>query len=79
MRINVLYFARLKQDTGLAEESVEMEGSTVRELYTQCQSLHGLSHRFEDIRAATNDAFCDGDTLLKNGDTVAFMPPMSGG
>ena len=32
-----------------------------------------------DLRAAVNDEFIPWDHLLKDGDHIAFLPPMSGG
>ena len=79
MRINVLYFAQLKQSRGLAEESVETEAATVGALYQAIAEQHSLDLPIGQIRIARNEAFCPPDTPIEDGDTVAFMPPMSGG
>jgi len=33
----------------------------------------------ESIRVAINQNFCDWDTEIKDGDEIAFMPPVTGG
>ncbi|MBR8646197.1 MoaD/ThiS family protein [[Brevibacterium] frigoritolerans] len=37
--------------------------------------LEGL----ETVMTAVNEEFADDDTILSDGDTVAFIPPVSGG
>ena len=79
MKINVLYFARLKSLKGISSETVETDCQTIDELYQQLglDKLEGLSK--EQVKPAVNEAFCDYAAALKDEDTVAFMPPMSGG
>ena len=46
-------------------------------------NLAARDERFVDLpnrtRVAVREAFADWDTLLTDGDEVAFLPPMSGG
>ncbi len=79
MNITVLYFAQLKQNRGLAEESVETDGGTVGGLYQSLAEQHSLGLPIEQIRTARNEVFCRPETPLEDGDIIAFMPPMSGG
>jgi len=79
MNITVLYFAQLKQNRGLAEESLATEAGTVGELYQLLAREHSLGLPLGQIRTARNEVFCKADSPLVEGDTVAFMPPMSGG
>ncbi len=79
--INVLFFARLKDQIGQAELQLEDElaGKTVAELQ-QVLIAQGMD-ALEDssIRIALNQNFCAADTIVKPGDEVAFMPPVTGG
>jgi len=79
--INVLFFARLKDQIGQAELQLEDElaGKTVAELQ-QVLIAQGMD-ALEDssIRIALNQNFCAADTIIKSGDEVAFMPPVTGG
>ena len=79
MKVNVLYFAQLKQRRGCATESVETAATTIAGLYESLDEQHGLDVPLSQLKAARNEAFCPVDTPLEEGDTVAFMPPMSGG
>jgi molybdopterin converting factor subunit 1 len=79
MKISILYFAKLKSERGLSYEELEIDCRTVGELYTQLSKEHGLETPSSHVKTAVNDEFCDPETQLKNGDTVAFMPPMAGG
>lgn len=79
MKVTILYFARLKAMAHVDCETVETPPVTVEELYKERQQAHGLDLPFGQIRAAVNESFCGGETLLGDGDVVAFMPPMSGG
>ncbi len=79
--INVLFFARLKDQIGQAELQLEDElaGKTVAELQ-QVLIAQGMG-ALEDssIRIALNQNFCAADSIVKAGDEVAFMPPVTGG
>lgn len=79
MNVTILYFARLKAEAHVDRETVETDAVTVEELYQNRQQAHGLDLPFSQLRAAVNESFCEGGTELRDGDVVAFMPPMSGG
>lgn len=79
MKLTILYFARLKTQAATDSEVIETELDRVDDVYRFLQRERGLELSFNEIRAARNEHFCDGSTLLKDGDVVAFMPPMSGG
>ncbi|MEC0297126.1 MULTISPECIES: molybdopterin converting factor subunit 1 [Peribacillus] len=76
--INVLLFAQLKDELG--KETVLIEGNemSVAQLKAKMKldfQLEGL----ETVMTAVNEEFADDDTILSDGDTVAFIPPVSGG
>ena len=81
--ISVKFFAMLKQLVGTGETSVDAaSAANVREL------VESLGARFPDFAqalqktkamSAVNHEFAGLDTPLKDGDEVAFIPPMSGG
>lgn len=77
--VTILYFAQLGQQRGLSEECIETHLDKVNELYQSLQQQHNLSLDFSRIRVARNDIFCEPESPIENGDTIAFMPPMSGG
>ncbi len=81
MLVKVLYFGRLKEIAGSAEESVEVsEGERIEELFARCSSSRPELRKFRSsLVAARNREFAAWDTELAGGDEVGFLPPVSGG
>lgn len=79
MKISILYFARLKSERGLSAEDVETDCLTAGALFAHLSQKHSLRTPASHAKIAVNNAFCSPETPLKEGDTVAFMPPMAGG
>lgn len=76
--VRVLYFANLRELKGKSEEVVETDqGLTAEELFA---SLFGSQIKSTGIyRVAINKNYSPLETVLKDGDEVAFIPPVSGG
>jgi MoaE-MoaD fusion protein len=74
-------FARLREQAATDSENVELPGgSTVSDVYDALRQLHpGLPGNRDAVRAALNQEFADWDSLVADGDEVAFIPPVSGG
>jgi molybdopterin converting factor subunit 1 len=81
MLIKVLYFGRLKELSGSAEESVELcEGARIEDLFSHCSTARPELRKFRaSLVAARNQEFAAWDTPLSAGDEVGFLPPVSGG
>lgn len=79
--INVLFFARLKDTIGQAELKLDTEfaGKTVAELQQALITKGMIALQDDSIRIAVNQNFCSIDTVLNDGDEIAFMPPVTGG
>ncbi|GAA5534328.1 molybdopterin converting factor subunit 1 [Deinococcus aluminii] len=78
MQVNVVFFARLKRESGLETATLAVpEGSSVRELATQVEQTYGLSLR--GCMVAVNEAYARPEQVLHAGDEVAFLPPVAGG
>lgn len=76
--IKVLLFAQLKDELGQEALSIEGNGLTVGQLkgkMTEDFHVQGL----DTVMTAVNEEFADEETVLSDGDTVAFIPPVSGG
>ncbi|MBX7135358.1 MAG: MoaD/ThiS family protein [Fimbriimonadaceae bacterium] len=79
MRVKVRYFAVLRDRRGLAEETLELEGQTARQLADHLIGKHQLDLPSPLIRVAINGVFVADDTDIKDGDTVVLIPPVAGG
>ncbi len=79
MRVEVRLFALYRERAGQERLSLELpEGARVREAKEALEGLFpGL--RLEGGMAAVNQALAGADTPLREGDEVAFLPPVSGG
>jgi molybdopterin converting factor subunit 1 len=79
MRVNVQYFAILREQRGLTAESVETGRETVSALYDELRARHGFTLPGDRVRAAVNDTFVPASQVLQPGDRVVFIPPVAGG
>lgn len=76
--IKVLLFANLKEKTGQNHIDVPFTSMNIGEL------KNFLIENYELIEvnlamAAVNEEYADNNTVINDGDTVAFIPPVSGG
>jgi molybdopterin synthase sulfur carrier subunit len=78
-RVNVLYFASLRDAAGMASEHVDTSRPDLRGLYTELQMRHGFVLPADRLRVAVDGAFARWDDLLRADSEVAFIPPVSGG
>jgi sulfur-carrier protein len=81
MKLTILYFAHLADRTGTREESIELPAATtVAALKGALNARHQkLQGALDTCRVAIDEEFADTEAHLKDGQTVAFIPPVSGG
>ncbi len=81
MRIRVLYFASLARDVGKREAPLELPaGATVADALRQLTSNHAAIRAFGDrLAIAVNSEYVGAEHLLRDGDELALIPPVSGG
>ena len=78
--IKVTYFANLKEHIKHSEEEiVETSAETPEELYNLLREKYSFEQPSDMIKVAINGEFASMRTSLKKGDSLAFLPPMSGG
>jgi len=83
--MRLLYFAWVKEKTGIAAEDIEMPGnvSTVAELMTWLKTRGPeFAHAFERsevIRAAIDQSHARPDAKIAGAREIAFFPPVTGG
>ena len=85
MNVRILYFARLREDMGIAQELVDLPAKVcdVKSLRAQLLARGGASAsafaQGKAVRASVNQDIARDDTPVKPGDEVAFFPPVTGG
>ncbi|HCX33688.1 MAG TPA: molybdopterin converting factor subunit 1 [Rhodocyclaceae bacterium] len=84
MAIRILYFAALREALGRPEESMELPESvgTVEALRLHLCGRSGaweVLGRTRNLRMAINQEMAQPASPLKDGDEVAFFPPVTGG
>ena len=81
MRVTVLYFAMLKDLLGVERQSVELsEGTTVERLvFVSREQASKQSDIWQSLAVAVNGEYALRTTVLRDGDEVALLPPVSGG
>ncbi len=83
MKLQVMYFAWLRERIGHGSEEVETDAATVADLVAE---LRGREPRYElafsdlsAVRVAIDQELTDLDANLAGAREVAFFPPMTGG
>lgn len=78
MNVNVRYFANMRDKMGKAEDSLSFdEGDvTVNDVWKRVSPDGDLP---SNLLIAVNMEYTDGAHQLKDGDEVAFFPPVTGG
>ena len=77
MSIKVRYFASLKEQVGRSED--ELQASAPLLVSDIWQQLNPDLNLPESMLAALNMEYVPLDTLVRDGDELAFFPPVTGG
>jgi molybdopterin-guanine dinucleotide biosynthesis protein A/molybdopterin converting factor small subunit len=78
-RIDIQYYASMREQAGRRSESLLTAAATPRELYRELAARHSFSLAPEMLRVAINSEFGDWEQRLNDGDAVVFIPPVAGG
>lgn len=79
MKINVKYFALLKEQASKSFESIDTTASTPELLYKELAGQYNFSLNVSRVKVSVNNEFKSIDTVLQENDTVVFIPPVAGG
>jgi molybdopterin converting factor subunit 1 len=81
IHIKVLFFGRLREIVGQAEDSPALlEGASIEDLFASYRATYpDLANYRSSLVASRNQEFAAWTTPLHAGDEVAFLPPVSGG
>lgn len=85
MKTRILYFASLRdflqreEDQYELPENVKTVDDLKRWLSKQDESLKEAFETMPRLRSAVNQEMAENETVVKNGDEIAFFPPVTGG
>ena len=82
MSVKVLYFASLKEALGIGHETLDLPaGVTTVGGLRDWLSSHGRDQLAgaKNLRCAVNQDMAGADAIVRDGDEIAFFPPVTGG
>ena len=81
VRVKVLFFGMLRDIVGRAEEHIDLEeGARLESVFERyAHQFPKLSQLASSIVLACNHQFSDKSEIVRDGDEIAFLPPVSGG
>ena len=81
MFVTVRLFARLREIAGTTELRRELpEGATVEAAWTAlAREFPALADHRPSVSCAVNEEYARMSSALRDGDELAFLPPVSGG
>ncbi len=81
MRVRVLYLGILKEFSGQESEWIQVdEGSSVSDVWSKLgERLPRLAQYQRSVATAVNHSYAPATTVLREGDELALLPPVSGG
>jgi len=78
--VKVRFFARLRELAGVETQALQVQpNATLSEVYAMLRGMHDALPEQTAVRAALNQEFAEWSTRVRDGDEVAFIPPVSGG
>jgi molybdopterin synthase sulfur carrier subunit len=83
MKLNVKYFASIREAVGQGSETLQTGATTLAglrdELIARGEPYAGALARGRSVRLALDQVMCEEDCALREGAEVAFFPPVTGG
>jgi MoaE-MoaD fusion protein len=81
VRIRLLFFAVLRDITGTTDAELDVpEGTKPRDIWQSLRERHGQLAAYEQPpMTAINESYASPDEALRDGDELAFIPPVAGG
>lgn len=81
MKVKIKFFAGCQDIAGKRESEVELKEETNAKMLLEklIKDYPGLEKMAKNILLSINMEYASSDTILKDGDEVALIPPVSGG
>jgi len=78
IRVRIEYFAILREHVGKSSEEVQTDAGTAGGLFDELAERYAFP-QMSHMKVAINEEFGEWDTVLAEGDSIAFIPPVAGG
>ncbi len=79
MKINIKYYAILRELANQNNEIIETKSKTAFELFNELDKKYNFNLDISDLKVAINEEYSDFSTTLKDNDVIVFIPPVAGG
>jgi molybdopterin synthase sulfur carrier subunit len=79
VKIEVHYFAALRDSSGVAMESVTTSCQTLCDLYDELRGRYGFKLLASQVKVAVNGDWSGMEKIPAEGDVIVFLPPVAGG
>ncbi len=81
MKVRLLFFAVLRDIAGSDERELALdEGTTAHDVWQSLRKSYGkLADYTQPPMIAINETYAAPDAVLRDGDELAFIPPVAGG
>ncbi|WP_085992599.1 molybdopterin converting factor subunit 1 [Oceanobacillus senegalensis] len=76
--IHILLFASLQEKVGKDRVDIELDQISVTDLKNSLKERYPLTE-IDQVMVAINEEYAIDTDIVRAGDTVAFIPPVSGG
>ena len=76
VKVFVQYFEEFRAQRGVHGEEVSTEATTAGELFAELQKAYGFTAEPATVKVAIGGAFAPMTSLLRDGSTVVFIPPV---
>lgn len=77
--IRILWFAGLRERIGEDETKMACAPISVKDLKARLKEQFPQFPGLDSAMSAVNEEYANDETVIHDGDTVAFIPPVSGG
>jgi molybdopterin synthase sulfur carrier subunit len=80
-KITLLFFAGIRQRTGVDSIEIETDAETVSEILGEIKKKYDAinDENLEHVRFALNEEFVSRSEKVSDGDSFALIPPVAGG
>jgi molybdopterin converting factor subunit 1 len=81
MTVRLLFFAVLRDITGTDQRELALsEGTTAQDVWQSLRNQYAkLTDYTQPPMIAVNESYAAPETVLRDGDELAFIPPVAGG